>query len=87
MSATDETQYNETRETVEDLPKVIKETKAGYKTTEFWAVIAAALTVAFTDVPLPDDTKGLVLAALAGVYAAARALSKKGVPSVEDEKK
>jgi hypothetical protein len=62
-----------------DLPPLIKETKAGWKTTEFWTGIAAALNDVISTLP-PSDK--IALTGLAGVYAVARGIAKNGIPFV-----
>lgn len=62
-----------------DLPPLIKESKSGYKTTEFWAAIAAALNDVVTTLP-PSDK--IAVTALAGVYAVARGIAKNGIPFI-----
>lgn len=58
--------------------------KTGYKTTEFWLVIAFGVANAvvpiFTGKPLPFDINGS-LAAVLSVYAVVRALIKKPAPA------
>lgn len=66
-----------------NLPEVVKETKEGYKTTEFWATVVSGITVASGIVPTPHNTKGFALVALVAIYCIARGLAKKGVPVVE----
>jgi len=68
----------------EAVPVIVKETKAGYKTTEFWATVVTILAVNFGATPLPDSKEGYVSAALVAIYALARGLAKKGVPHVEE---
>lgn len=67
----------------EALPVIVTETKAGYRTTEFWVTVVTGLAVALNGIPLPESKEGYVLAGLAAVYAVARGLAKKGIPSVE----
>lgn len=67
------------------VPAVVKETKAGYKTTEFWLSLGASLLIAFGTLPTPHDAKGFAVAAIVALYAVARGLAKKGIPSVEEE--
>lgn len=62
-----------------DLPPILKESKAGYKTTEFWVGIAAALNDVASTLPPTDK---IALTALAGVYAVARGIAKNGIPFV-----
>lgn len=65
------------------IPEVVKESKAGYKTTEFWVSVVSAFLLAVGALPTPHDTKGFAVAAIVGLYAVARGLAKKGVPVVE----
>lgn len=67
-------------------PADIQEAKAGYKTTEFWFAIATTVLVALGTVPTPHDAKGIVVAAVAALYAVARGLAKNGVANVESVK-
>lgn len=69
--------------TVESVPEIIKESKAGYRTTEFWLTILASLLVLFDGIPLPEKYEGAVSAALVAVYALSRGLAKQGVPDIE----
>lgn len=67
--------------TVAGFPEVVKETKEGYKTTEFWvAVVTSVLTVVGT-IPVPEKFQGVVVAALGIAYALSRGLAKKGIPA------
>ncbi len=66
-------------------PVVVRESKEGYKTTEFWVSVVTSLAVVFNGVPLPESKEGYVVAFIAGLYAVARGLAKKGVPAVETE--
>lgn len=63
-------------------PQVVSEAKAGYRTTEFWLVVAAGVLTSLGTLPLPDHVKGIVAAGLAGIYALSRGLAKRGVPNV-----
>lgn len=65
-------------------PLVVKESKAGYKTTEFWMTIVTIIAVSLGSAPVPDSKEGYVAAALAAAYALARGLAKKGIPHVEE---
>lgn len=64
-------------------PVVVKETKAGFKTTEFWLSIVAAVVTATGAIPTPHDAKGYVVAGIVVAYAIARGLAKKGIPNTE----
>lgn len=68
---------------IESIPVLVKESKAGYKTTEFWVTIVTSLLVVLNGIPLPDKYGGFVVAALGAAYAISRGLAKKGVPAVE----
>jgi hypothetical protein len=70
---------------VADVPTVIKETKAGWKTTEFWLTIAGLAAVNLNGVilTLPDRYQAIASAVLAGLYALSRGQAKKGIPAVE----
>lgn len=65
---------------VEQAPVVYKETKAGYKTTEFWGATVAAVLDVVTQIPFHDK---LVLTIITALYALARGLAKQGVPHPE----
>lgn len=73
------------REVVADLPTAIKETKAGYKTTEFWLTVAGLVALNLNGVilTLPDKYQALGSAVLAGLYAISRGQAKSGVPTIE----
>lgn len=75
-------EYTEIADVEADARLVVKETKKGYKTTEFWLTILGSLAVVFNGVPLPESKEGYVVAALVGLYAVARGLAKKGIPDV-----
>lgn len=57
----------------------VKATKAGYKTTEFWGVMAAAILDVATQIPFHDKA---IVGAIAAIYAIARGLAKAGAPSI-----
>lgn len=69
------------RDIVADLKEAAPAIKTGYKTTEFWLVVAFGLANAivpiFTGKPLPFSVDGS-LAAVLSIYAIGRALLKKG---------
>ena len=73
------------REVVHDLPAAIKETRAGYKTTEFWLAIAGVVALNLNGVimTLPDKYQALGTAVIAGLYAISRGQAKSGVPAIE----
>lgn len=64
---------------VADVVAAVKETKEFWKTSEFWGVIAVALTDVATTLPVHDKT---ILGIIAGAYAIARGLAKNGVPHI-----
>lgn len=58
--------------------EAIQETKAGYKTTEFWSVLIAAGYSVATTAPVHNK---LYVSALAAIYAIARGIAKAGTPA------
>jgi hypothetical protein len=62
-----------------DAPALIQEAKAGWKTTEFWGAVAAALANVLTTLPYHD--KALVTG-IAALYAVGRGLAKSGSANV-----
>ena len=70
-----------------DVTVLVKESKEGYKTTEFWTMVVGSVLVNLNAIPLPEKYEGFVTAALMGFYALSRGLAKAGVPKVEDEVK
>lgn len=72
---------------IHDVPAIVKETKEGYKTTEFWLTIAGLAAVNLNGVvmTLPDRYQAIASAVLAGLYALSRGQAKKGVPHIEKE--
>lgn len=66
-------------------PEIFKESKAGYRTTEFWVTIAISLLTVLNGIPLPDKYEGFVVAALGAVYALSRGIAKHGQPSIEPD--
>lgn len=74
---------DEFRELEAEAPVVVRETKAGYKTTEFYLTITTAFLTAVGALPTPHDAKTYVVAGLVGLYAVARAIAKKGVANVD----
>lgn len=67
---------------IEKLPEVIEESKAGYKTTEFWLTVVTSILVVLNGIPLPEKYEGFVVAALGAVYALSRGIAKKGIPNI-----
>jgi hypothetical protein len=76
--------YPETADLIESIPTVVKESKAGHKTTEFWLTVITSVLVVLNGIPLPEKYEGFVVAALGAVYALSRGLAKKGIPVVEE---
>ena len=70
---------------LESVPEVVKETKAGWKTTEFWATVAALVGVNANGLilTLPDKYQGVISGALVVAYAFSRGVAKKGIPDVQ----
>lgn len=73
----------ENRELVASVPVIIAESKAGYKTTEFWVGIVLSLLTVLDTVPLPEKFEGLVVGAIGLAYILSRGIAKKGIPVVE----
>lgn len=65
------------------VPEVVKETKEGYKTTEFWLTVVTSVLVVLNGIPLPEKYEGIVVAALAALYTLSRGTAKQGIPVVE----
>lgn len=62
-----------------DIPNIIQETKPGYKSTEFYASVAAVIA----DLGLEVSTKEkLLLSGIVAVYTIARGLAKNGVANI-----
>lgn len=70
---------NELTEIIRDVPVIIKETKSGYKTTEFWTSIVAVL------VPLlagaPEKLMIPLVGAIGIAYTISRGIAKHGTPA------
>lgn len=66
---------------VNELPEVIRETKAGYKTTEFWMTIATVLCSLLAG--LPEKYGAIVTLGAVGSYTLSRGIAKKGIPHIE----
>lgn len=73
----------ELTELQKSLPVVVAETKKGYKTTEFWFTIITSLAVVFNGIPAPESKEGYIIAFIAGLYAVARGLAKRGSPETK----
>lgn len=74
------------QEIIAEAPIVVKETKAGWKTTEFWATLAGLAAVNLNGVilTLPDKYQAIATGVLIGLYALSRGQAKKGIPAVEE---
>ena len=64
---------------------VIKESKAGYKTTEFWVSVVVSLLTVIDAYPVPEKAKGFIVGGIAVAYALSRGFAKQGVPAVDAE--
>jgi hypothetical protein len=67
---------------LESLPMVVKESKAGYKTTEFWVTILASAATLLDVIPMPEHYKAIVVGVLGTAYTISRGIAKKGIPAV-----
>lgn len=74
---------DEAHEVYADVLPIVKETKAGWKTTEFWLTVAGAVFVNVGPA-VPDKWQAILTAAMAAVYALARGVAKQGVPDVQE---
>lgn len=70
-------------ELLDALPVVVKETKEGYKTTEFWIAVVGILATQFDVTSLPPKFQGIVAGAIGIAYILSRGIAKKGIPAVE----
>ena len=75
---------DEERGALDAVTVLVKESKAGYKTTEFWTMVVGSVLVNLNAIPLPEKYEGFVTAGLMGLYALSRGLAKAGVPDVKD---
>lgn len=68
---------------VVDAVAAFKETKSGYKTTEFWAAGAGLLAINLNGVvmSLPDKWQLVGTSVIIGLYALSRGLAKIGIPA------
>lgn len=66
---------------VDALPEVIRETKAGYRTSEFWLTIATVLGTLLAG--LPEKYGALVTVGSIASYVLSRGIAKKGIPHIE----
>lgn len=69
----------ELAEVIRDAPVIFKETKSGYKTTEFWAALVAVLVPLLAGVP--EKLLVPLLAVITAAYTVSRGLAKVGVPA------
>jgi hypothetical protein len=65
-------------------PQIVKETKAGYKTTEFWFTSVIAILTLVGTFPLPPKFEAVVASGLAAAYTISRGIAKLGVPNVQE---
>lgn len=72
----------DTEELAPALTSIISESKAGYKTTEFWVAVVVSLLTLLDGIPLPEKFEAIVIGAITVAYALSRGLAKKGVPNV-----
>lgn len=68
---------------IQRVPAAVKESKEGYKTTEFWASLVASVLVVLDVVPADGSAEGVIVGLIAAVYALSRGIAKKGTPVVE----
>jgi hypothetical protein len=73
------------KDVISDVAPLIKETKDGWKTTEFWLTLAGLAAVNLNGVvmTLPDKYQAIGSAVVIGLYALSRGAAKKGIPAVE----
>lgn len=63
------------------LPDIARESKPGYRTTEFWITILTLILNNLSVLPIPDRFQGITnVAAIVG-YQLSRGLAKHGVPN------
>jgi hypothetical protein len=70
-----------------DTSAVVKEAKAGYKTTEFWLTTVLAVLTLLGTFPLPGKFEAVVAGALTAAYTVSRGLAKAGVANVEPDQR
>lgn len=78
--------FPEVTDLVESIPEVVSESKAGYKTTEFWLTVVGSVLVLLDGIPVPEKYEGLIVALTLIGYALSRGLAKSGVPVIEPGK-
>ena len=76
---------DELHEVYTDVVPLVKETKDGWKTTEFWLTLAGVLALNVNAIPMPDKYQGFASAVILGLYAIARGIAKQGVPDVQEK--
>ena len=69
----------------DEVAYVVKESKAGWKTTEFWITVITSIAVVFNGIPAPESKEGYIVAGVAALYAVSRGLAKNKVPNTEVE--
>lgn len=75
---------NEFHTLAADAPVLFKETKAGYKTTEFWVALVGAAAVQLSVLDIPGKYgKTITTGALLVAYILSRGAAKSGVPVEE----
>lgn len=68
------------QELVAEAPVLIREIKAGYKTTEFWVTIATAAATLLGGMPLPPHYHGIGAVAIGIAYVLSRGIAKRPAP-------
>ncbi len=68
----------------DEVAYIVKESKAGWRTSEFWITIITTLAVLFNGIPAPESKEGYIAAGLAAIYAVSRGLAKNKVPNTEE---
>lgn len=76
---------DELHEVYTDVVPLVKETKEGYKTTEFWLVLVTGILINVQPA-VPEKWQAILTAALAALYALGRGVAKNGVPEVDGSK-
>ena len=64
---------------------IVKETKTGYKTTEFWIALGVSLLTVLDGIPLPEKYEAIVVGAITAVYIISRGVAKQGIPDIESD--
>lgn len=63
------------------LTTIVTESKAGWKTTEFWVAAVVSLLTILDTIPLPEKFEAGVVGLITVAYVLSRGLAKKGVPA------